>query len=290
MIFPISRFKFNLNFTNLLISSFKTFFSKNKNEVNKELKKEIKKFYPNAEFYFFSYGRSSYYYLLKSLRQQTSKNKIMINSFTLFEMINMIIYAGFEPILIDLNIKNFQSNFENAIKKYNKDLAAITISHLNGINSDIYNVKKIIKENYKDIILIEDNAVSFGSQENNKFSGNIGDYTILSFNFMKNITSLTGGVLIENSKKVNLEESNFYFKNETGFNLFKKILFFCLLVFLNSRIVFFFFFKFIKFSKKFKINFFLKKYRTDFNLSIRPKIPENYLVRMHPFQKNLLIR
>jgi dTDP-4-amino-4,6-dideoxygalactose transaminase len=53
--------------------------------------------------------------------------------------------------------------------------------------------------------------------------------------------------------------------------------------------IFFFFFKFIKFSKKFKINFFLKKYRTDFNLSIEPKIPKNYLVRMHSFQKILLI-
>jgi len=289
MIFPISRFNFNLNFPNLLISSFKTFFLNNKNEVDKEFKKEMKKFYPNSELYSFSYGRSSYYYLLKSLRKQTSKNKIMINSFTLFEMINMIIYAGFEPILMDLNDKSFQSNFENAIKKYNKDLAAITITHLNGINSDIYNVKKIIKEDYPNIILIEDNAVNFGSMEKNKFSGNIGDYTILSFNFMKNITSMTGGVLIENSKKVNLEVSNFYFKNETITNLFKKILFFCLLKFLNSRMIFFFFFKFIKFSKKFKINFFLKKYRTDFNLSIEPKIPKNYLVRMHSFQKILLI-
>ena len=38
----------------------------------------------------------------------------------------------------------------------------------------------------------------------NKFLGEFGDYSFLSFNIMKNITSITGGALIDNFKKIEL--------------------------------------------------------------------------------------
>ena len=55
--------------------------------------------------YFLEHGRSAFYLFLLSLKKETKK-KIIINSFTLFEMINMIIYAGFGTVLVDLK-ENF---------------------------------------------------------------------------------------------------------------------------------------------------------------------------------------
>ena len=106
---------------------------------------------------------------------------------------------------------------------------------------------------------------------------------------MKNITSLTGGVLIENNPKIKIDPKISRLKKENFFNIFKKIIFVLFLMFLNSKYVFFLFFKFIKNSKKKKINFFLKKYRTDFKLSIKDKMPEEFLFDLSLFQKKILI-
>ena len=262
---------------------------KNKKKPTSEIEKKLKIFFPTSNFYFYSYGRTSFYILLKNLRRQTKKNKIIINSFTLFEMINTIIYSGFEPILIDLKKDSFQSDYEEAIRKNKNDLAAITVTHLNGFNDDIIKVKKIVSNINEEILIIEDTAVGFGSKNKQIYSGNYSDYSILSFNIMKNITALSGGILIENNSKIRINKNESEIKNETFFNIFKKIVFVAMLMILNSRIIFFGFFKFIRLSKNNNFDFFLKKYRTDFRLSIKDKIPKEYLYVLGNFQKKLLL-
>ena len=184
MIIPKSRFNFNIGFLKILKELVLNIFIKDvdKKKYDIELKYKLKNFFPNSNFIFFSHGRTSFYYLLKNLRKQTKKKKIIINSFTLFEMINIIIYAGFEPILIDQKNNSFESNFESAIKENINDIAAITVTHFNGFNEDIFKVKKLISEINDEIIIIEDTAVGFGSKNDKKFSGDFADYSILSFN------------------------------------------------------------------------------------------------------------
>ena len=58
---------------------------------------------------------------------------------------------------------------------------------------------------------------------------------------------------------------------------------------LNTRIFFPLFFKIIKYSHKYSINFFLKKYRTDFKIKIENRFPPQFSSFMHPFQKKILI-
>ena len=92
---------------------------------------------------------------------------------------------------IDLN--NFTSDLN--------EIAAVVITHLNGINLNIINLKKQIVDHNKSnekIYLIEDCAVALGSKINQENVGTFGDYSFLSFNIMKNITCYTGGVLIDN--------------------------------------------------------------------------------------------
>ena len=289
MKFPISRFNFNIKLSLLFKEFFLSFLIKDKKNFTLEIKKKLKFFFPYSNFYFYSYGRTAFYVLLKELRKQTNKNKIIINSFTLFEMINTIIYAGFEPILIDLKQDSFQSSFTEAIKKNKKNLAAIVVTHFNGFNDDILKVKEIVSKENEEILIIEDTAVGFGSKNKEIYSGNYGDYSILSFNIMKNITTLSGGALIENNNKIIIDKNQVYIRNQTPFNIFKKIIFVSTLIIINLRLIFFLFFKFIKFSKMINFNFFLKKYRTDFKLSIKDKIPNEYLYNLSDFQKKILL-
>ena len=289
MKFPISRFNFNIKLSLLFKEFFLSFLIKDKKNLTIEIKEKLKFFFPYSNFYFYSYGRTAFYVLLRELRKQTKKNKIIINSFTLFEMINTIIYAGFEPILIDLKQDSFQSSFTEAIKKNKKNLAAIVVTHFNGFNDDILKVKEIVSKENEEILIIEDTAVGFGSKNKEIYSGNYGDYSILSFNIMKNITTLSGGALIENNNKIIIDKNQVYIRNQTPFNIFKKIVFVSTLIIINLRLIFFLFFKFIKFSKMINFNFFLKKYRTDFKLSIKDKIPNEYLYNLSDFQKKILL-
>ena len=68
------------------------------------------------------------------------------------------------------------------------------------------------------------------------------------------------------------------------FDITKKISFVILLQLLNSRIIFPFFFVFIKFAQKKNLNFFLRKYRTDFQTYTLNKIPPDFTKNLSNFQ------
>ena len=287
----ISRFLFNISFKKNIKNIFNLIIFKEKNE-HEELKNKLSTMFNNSEFYFFDYGRTAFYEILCQIKKKTKKRKILVNSLTLFEIINVIIYCGFEPIFIDNKKESFDTEID--LNNYRNDInniALILVTHLNGINKNIYSIHKQIHEhniNNEKIYLVEDCAVSLGSEHNSKKAGTFGDYSFLSFNLMKNITSYTGGVLIDNLKDIK-KINTFYYKKLSKFNLLAKIVFAMILQFLNSKIIFPIFFQVIKFSHKFSINFFLKKYRTDFIVSIQKKFPNKFCYIMHPFQKKILI-
>lgn len=284
-----SRFFFNINFAYIIKKILSLFFTSSE-KIDNLISVNIKKYYPNSKNYMFNHGRSGLYFLLKNLKQKTKKKKVIINSFTLFEMVNMIIYAGFEPIFADNKSNSFETDIQEILKNRN-DIAAVILTHLNGYNKDITKVKQHVSKYNQDVIIIEDCAVSFGAKVNERYVGSDGDYTILSFNMMKNITTIVGGALIENENKhlLNNEENYKKIKTASTSSFLKKIIFFNILLILNSRIVFPFFFIFLKFAHNNNLKFFLKKYRTDFELNLHKKIPEDYNLKMNLLQKLLLI-
>ena len=61
-------------------------------------------------------------------------------------------------------------------------------------------------------MIIEDNAIYFDNyfktKTGKKFTGSIGDFSIYSFNIMKNISALYGGAVVSNNKQFNKFISN----------------------------------------------------------------------------------
>ena len=83
------------------------FFFFNKNDFENDLKNKLLTYFNNSNFYFFDHGRTALYEILCEIRKKTKKEKILVNSLTLFEIINTIIYSGFVPKFIDTNINSF---------------------------------------------------------------------------------------------------------------------------------------------------------------------------------------
>ena len=98
------------------------------------------KIYNHSKFYFFDYRRTALYELLLQIKKKTDKKKILVNSLTLFEVVNVIIYSGFQPVFIDNKNNSFETKIDlNDYQRDINDIAAIIVTHLNGINSNIFN-------------------------------------------------------------------------------------------------------------------------------------------------------
>ena len=286
----ISRFYFNISIQENLKNILNILFFK-KNNFDVELKNKMSKIYSNSNFYFFDYGRTAFFEILSNIRKKTKKRKIIINSLTLFEVINIIIYSGFEPVFVDNKKNTFQTDIDlNSFKSDLNEIAGIVITHLNGINNNIVQLKKQIETHNisgEKIYLIEDCAVAMGARMDGQRAGTFGDFSFLSFNIMKNITSYTGGILLDNQKMI--EVDNFNYRKLSKIDILKKAIFVFFIQLLNTKLIFPLFFKFVKFSHKHSFNFFLKKYRTDFEVKIEDKFPSRFSFFMHSFQKEILL-
>ena len=162
----ISRFYFNISIQENLKNILNILFFK-KNNFEPDLKKEMSKIYSDSNFYFFDYGRTAFFEILSDIKKKTKKRKILINSLTLFEVINIIIYSGFLPVFVDNKKNTFQTEIDlNNFKSDLNEIAGIVVTHLNGINHNIIQLKKQIEYHNTDnekIYLIEDCAVAMGA-------------------------------------------------------------------------------------------------------------------------------
>ena len=128
------------------------------------------------------------------------KKKIIMSPFTIFDVVNMVICARGVPVFSDVEKKSITINLENIKKVYDDEVAAILITHTHLINSDIEEISNFAKE--KKILLIEDCAISFGTNKNGKLIGTIGDISFFSFGVFKFISSLNGGMILAKNNEI----------------------------------------------------------------------------------------
>ena len=174
----------------------------------------IKKFFELNEEYNLNFvfkARIGLFHILSFLfKNDKKKNKIILSSFTVFDMINMVLLAGFEPIFIDHYKNSSQINInqlKEKINEFNDEVGAVLLTHYNVNNSELSEISNICKQNK--IILIEDCAISIGSKFDNDYVGKFGDYSIFSFGFYKFINVLSGGMIFsKNSAPVSTDLRN----------------------------------------------------------------------------------
>ena len=135
----------------------------------------------------------------------TRGDDVLCQSMTFSASANPIVYQGANPIFIDSEEETWNmspSFLEKAIKegiKNGKKPKAIILVHLYGMPAKLDEILKISKE--YDITIIEDAAEALGSTYNGRKCGTFGDFSILSFNGNKIITTSGGGALVCNSSE-----------------------------------------------------------------------------------------
>ena len=108
--------------------------------------------------------------------------------------------AGAIPKFVDVTLDDFTISVNEIEKAITKKTCGIMLVHLIGNPCDMQKIKKIAKKH--DLWLIEDACEAHGAKFHKKHVGSFGDLSTFSFFASHHITTMEGGMVVTNNKKL----------------------------------------------------------------------------------------
>ena len=267
----ISRFNINIKTSEII----KCLFSSKKVNI---FKRKIRNFFRTKNLIFVFQARVGLYMLLKFLiKKNPQKKTVIISPYTLTEVINCIKIAGCNIEYVDIDLKTGLPNLTNLKRRQVKNSLCIILTHLFTKKIALKKLLLICKE--KKLEVINDNAINLFSSKKGIF-GLDQNFSIYSFNYQKNLSSILGGVIYIKNNKIFKEIENFSknFKKKIGlFSVIKKLFFLKIIniLFCNRLVYNFFTFHLIK-PLMFRNVFLTKLIYPNYKKKISSKISQNY--------------
>jgi perosamine synthetase len=150
------------------------------------------------EAYLYGSARSALYGLLKSMKLDRG-SEVIVTGFTCEVVPNAVIQAGHTPVYADIEMDTLGLCPDSVRSLITGNTKAIIIQHTFGIPAKLDKLLQIADE--YSLFVIEDCAVSLGTQYKGKLTGTFGDAAIFSFELSKTITCCWGGLLVLNSNR-----------------------------------------------------------------------------------------
>ena len=194
-----------------------------------KVKKEILKKYFNVTSYrlqitFFLSGRSALYHLLKSLNLKKD-DEVLVQAFTCEAVVLPIVALNLKPVFFDIERKSFSANPIDLEKKLSEKSKVVILQHTFGITpSQREKILSIIRQN--NLVLIEDIAhginISKIKMKNAKLKNH---FYLLSFGRSKSLSSVFGGAIVTNNKKIAKKLDSFNLPYPSYSLIFKLLLY-----------------------------------------------------------------
>nr|MDO8086647.1 DegT/DnrJ/EryC1/StrS family aminotransferase [Candidatus Sigynarchaeum springense]MDO8115738.1 DegT/DnrJ/EryC1/StrS family aminotransferase [Candidatus Sigynarchaeota archaeon] len=127
-------------------------------------------------------------------------DEVIIPPFTFMATASSVLHTNAMPIFADIELKTYNMDPNDAIKKITPKTKAIIPVHLAGMPADIGPLVEVCKE--KGIFLLEDACQSHGAKYKGKMVGAIGDAGCFSFFPSKNMTTGEGGMITTNDDEL----------------------------------------------------------------------------------------
>ncbi len=149
-------------------------------------------------------GRSGLAIALKALCKRG--DKVMINGFTCYAVVEALKAAGVEPIYTDINAKDLNFDIETLEEACGREdhperIRAIIIQNTLGNPIDIISIEKFAHKH--NLMIIEDLAHSAGVKyADGREAGTVGVATILSFGKEKSIDTISGGAVVMRTAEI----------------------------------------------------------------------------------------
>jgi dTDP-4-amino-4,6-dideoxygalactose transaminase len=149
-------------------------------------------------FYFTNSGTSALLASLLALRM-TNNDEVIIPSFSFVGLANAVVLSGAKPVFADIELPGCNINVNALSSLLTPQTKAVIAIHYAGAPCSITELQSFCKQH--DLVLIEDAAQAIGSSFGGKHLGVFGDMAILSFDYMKNVSTHQGGMLVVNNEK-----------------------------------------------------------------------------------------
>ena len=146
-----------------------------------------------------SNGTASLHLALKALGLKKG-DEVIIPNITFVATANSVLLTGATPVLVDVNYDDMNISLDSIKQNITSKTKAILPVHIAGKICKMTQIKKIAKKN--NLLLIEDCAHAIGTKLNNKHAGTFGSIGCFSFYPTKNFTTIEGGMVITNSKRI----------------------------------------------------------------------------------------
>ena len=149
---------------------------------------------------FVNSGSSANLLSVSYLKTIHKKGEIIVPSLTWVSDVTSILYNGFKPVFVDIDLNNLGANYENIKRSINKNTIAIFLTHALGFNALSNDLLKLIKK--KKIFLIEDVCESHGAEFKNKKLGTFGKISNFSFYYAHHMSTIEGGMVCTNDLEI----------------------------------------------------------------------------------------
>ncbi len=127
-------------------------------------------------------------------------DEVIVPDITFVATANAVIATGATPVLADVEKNDFNISVDSIKSNITPKTKAIIPVHFAGKSCDMKKIVELARKN--DLSIVEDCAHAIGTKYNQKHVGNFGISGCFSFYPTKNMTTIEGGMIICNSKKI----------------------------------------------------------------------------------------
>ena len=144
-------------------------------------------------------GASANELTMLALNYIHGEGEIIVPPLTWISDISSVIFSGFKPVFVDINLKNFSFDIEKLKSSITPNTKAIFLTHVLGINGLTDELIDLCNE--KNILLIEDVCESHGTTFKGQKVGSIGFASNFSFYFAHHMSTIEGGMICTNDER-----------------------------------------------------------------------------------------
>ncbi len=130
-----------------------------------------------------------------------TSGEVIVPSMSFISTANCVVLVGSKPVFAEIEEETLGLDPEDVKERITDKTKAIIPMHYGGKVCKNIEALREIAEDYN-LILIEDNAESFGAKKDEKFAGTIGHSGMLSFCQNKIITTGEGGAICTHNKDI----------------------------------------------------------------------------------------
>jgi len=149
---------------------------------------------------FVNSGASANYMMTSIMKETHGLGEVIVSPLGWVSDVAPLVNLGFTPVFVDVDFNNMSITLENIKAAVTDHTVGVCLVHVLGFNAISEELVDFCKDN--ELFLMEDCCESHGVKHNGKKVGTFGDVSNFSFYFGHHITTIEGGMVCTNDKKL----------------------------------------------------------------------------------------